>query len=337
MVRSAGLRASVRNDCHEDDEEPSVMTNQGSSGRPGDDFSEVKEQYEEAEGARREYESKRAKLVEMQYRLQAMELQAGAVEEELRSLESFSMTGLLSSLRGDRRERIESARDQLHHLQTQLDAALNAFTSLRAQVSELEKRAEAGDQARAQYEAAFAAKLHQAEVGGGESADRLGIVSAELAELAKQQKLLKQASKAGDEARRGLLEEIETLSTMGRCRVAEGHRAISMVINSALKATYNQCAGRVRQGCRRFATRYAEALGPAGLSDEDGTHEIHETLTRIGNQFDKNWFFSEEEFNSNGYVLMILQNAGLILERKAKDVSEKIALLTDERRKLVEG
>ena len=98
-----------------------------------------------------------------------------------------------------------------------------------------------------------------------------------------------------------------------------------------------QCAGRVRQGCRRFATHYAEALGPAGINTEDGTQEMHETLTRIGNQFDKNWFFPEEEFNSNGYVLMNLQNAGLILERKEKDVSEKIALLNEERRKLVEG
>lgn len=313
------------------------MTNPGSQDRPGNDFSEVKEQYKEAEDARQDYEAKRAKLVEMQYKLQAMELQAGAAEEELRSLEKFSMTGLLSSLRGDRQERTERARDQLHHLQTQFDAALDAFTSLEAQVAELEKRVEAGDQARVQYEAAFAAKLRQAESGAGESADRLGVVSAELTQLSKQVELLKKAGKAGDEARRGLLEEIETLSTMGRCRVAEGHRAISMLMNTALKATYDQCAGRVRQGCRRYATRYAEALGPDGIRDEDGTREMHETLTRIGNQFDRNWFFSKEEFNSNGYVLMILEGANMLLERRQNEATEKIALLKEERRSLVEG
>ena len=314
-----------------------IMLERNSPDGPSPEFSNIKAKFDDAQRAQAEYEDKRKNLVEMQYRLQAMELQVGAAAEEVRSLENFSLTGLLSTLRGNRQERAEEARDQLHQLQTQFDAALDAFETLQRQVTDLEARVAEGDRARAEYEAAFSAKLRRAEVSGGESADRLGAISIELQSLQNQSEMLKKAIKAGDEARRGMLEEIETLSTMGRCRVAEGHKAISMFINSALKSTYDQCAARVRQGCRRFVQRFEEGMGPGGLRAEDGTEEMHKTLRRIADQFDKNWFFSTDDFNSNGYVVGMLQNATMIVERRQNEVAERIELLTEERRKLVEG
>lgn len=297
------------------------------------DFAEIKEQFDNAQRFQLEYDEKRKKLVELQYKLQAMELQVGAATEELRSLEGFSMTGLLSSLRGNRQERTEEARNQLFHLQTQFDAAADAFTSLEHQVADLEKRLSSGAQARTQYEAAFSAKLRQAETGNGESAARLCAIASELSEMKKQVEHLNKAFEAGDDARKGLLEEIETLSTMGRCRVAEANKAISMVINTALQSTYDQCAGRVRQACRRFAHRFGEAIGHQGPEVDD----LHKALTRIGDQFDKNWFFSKEEINSNGYVIGMLQNACMVIERKQKDVCNRMSQLTEERRRLVEA
>lgn len=313
------------------------MHEQNSSDGPSPDFSDIKARFDDAQRSQAAYEEKRKKLVDMQYRLQAMELQVGAATEELRSLENFSLTGLLSSLRGNRQEKAEEARDQLYQLQTQFDAAMDAFETLQRQVTDLETRVAESDKARAEYEKAFSAKLRQTEVGGGESADRLGVITMELSSLQKQSDLLKKAVKAGDDARRGLLEEIETLSTMGRCRVAEGHKAISMFINSQLKKTYDQCAARVRQDCRRFVQRFEEALGPDGLRADDGADEMHKTLKRIADQFEQSWFFSSEDFNSNGYVVGMLQNATMIVERRQNEVTERIELLTDERRKLVEG
>ncbi len=274
----------------------------------------------------------------MSFKRDALELHLRQVSAELRRLEGFSLTSIFSSLTGQKQARLDEARQHVQELQIQYDAASKEVDSIERQVDELSARVSSTAEAQTAYQEMMAALESNAEAQGGETASRIGELREQIAQAEAWVQSIQKAMQSGDEARRDLLGEVETLSTLGRCRVSEGHRLISMAVNAALKPTLAQCAGRVRQAVRRFAGRYMEAVSHSGATVDAEAADIRQSLDRIGQQFSVDWFYSDGvEFNSSGYVEAMLRTANVKLELILSTARGLVEDLTRRRGALVEA
>lgn len=298
-------------------------------------FAEVKQQVAGAEELARRQAEKRKALLDAEFRLQTIEIQLRQATAEVTRLEGFSLSSLLGALSGTKTAQLSGARQSLADLEAQYDALAGTVDSLRSEVERLEGDADRADEARRQWAQLCDAKAAEIESRGGAAADTMRRLDAELAEARSSVKRLKRAMEAGDEARRGLLDEIESLSTLGRCRVSEGHRLISTFINHALKSTIDQCAGRVRQQVRRFAHRYREAIGQE--ADRELT-DILAALEGVGRDFSRDWFYADSDMNnSSGFVVGLLVTANMHLEKQLNAAGQRLADLESQRRSLIES
>ncbi len=87
---------------------------------------------------------RRRQLVDMEYGLRALELHAAALQQELQSLEGFSLTGLLAGLKGDRDARIEEVRGRLQEVREKYEAGEAAIEVLQSEVDQLERQLTTG-------------------------------------------------------------------------------------------------------------------------------------------------------------------------------------------------
>jgi len=298
---------------------------------------ELKVKSEQAAAVVAEHETRRREMVDRQYQLQALELQVRQAAAEVEQLEGFSLTRLLSGLSGGRKYKAEQARAALERLEDQYDAASEALDALTSRVGELERQSQAAQDARARYEAACAERLQAASARGDESAARIGDATQAVTRAKEARTLVEKAIEAGNEARRDLLGEIETLSTMGRCRVAEGHRAITAIMNTALKGTVEQCAGRVRTSVRRFARHFGDAVRSVQADANDEVTALQSSLQRIGSELGGPWFQRDgEDSDSSGHVNVVLQSADLYLDVLLQKARQQTAQAEAEQRRLAE-
>lgn len=259
---------------------------------------------------------KRRQLVETEYGLRALGLHLAAVEQELLSLEGFSLTGVLASLRGDRRARIEEARKQVQNVQSKYDATAAAADSLRQEVEALEQRLLAPGEHVAQPapsappgapiappstcpEAVPAAQVPQTPAG------RI--------------KAIQRAIDVCEEARKGLLAEMETASTLGRCNVAAPRGLLNSLVGGARDRTRNMLGQRVRSDLRRFLGRYAEAIaaGSPAIPEEE---DLRSKLEHAAEQFSGAWLQPNREANqATDDIIQGLALAEALLEKRLNE------------------
>lgn len=261
-------------------------------------------------------DEKRRRLVEMEYGLRAIELHLAAVEQELKSLEGFSLTGVLASLKGDRGVRIEEARRQVQDVQGKFEAAEAAIEALRREVEAIELRLAATGGTGAQPEHTVLSALPQTgeamtpPTGGVEPAAQVPQTPA--ARI----KAIQRAIDACEETRKGLLAEMETAGTLGRCNVAVVSGPLRALVNGARDRTRDMLGQRVRGDLRRFLGRYADAIaaGEPAMSEEE---DVRLKLERAAEQFSGAWLQPNREASqATDDVLQTLALAEMLLEKR---------------------
>jgi chromosome segregation ATPase len=282
--------------------------------------------------------ARRKELVDAEYRLQAMETQAQALSDELRALGTFSVTSILSGIRGDRQHRIDTTREALAELQAACDQAAASIDAMRAELEELSARAEADSAAQQAREAELTARLKAREAAGDETARRLLALAGECQVVEAYGRGLEKAARACEEALRDLRDEMSTISTMGRCRMAEGNKALSAMMNHARKGVAGESAGRVRQALRRLCHRLQEAVdaAPPGLAPAFG--EVRQVLEAAAEQFSGAGLGRSSTGAGSAEELHVtLQQADLLLDKSKTEAKARMSAIEQERRSLAEA
>ncbi|RIK68242.1 MAG: hypothetical protein DCC65_03350 [Planctomycetota bacterium] len=306
------------------------------SNESGHDFDELRRRHEAGEKARTQHDEKRKLLVDMQYRLQAMELQLAATEEELRALEGVSLSRILHALKGDRASRADAARQALSALNAQYDAAVDAANDLIRQISDIERRLDPDGSARADYERALAAKLREAETADTPASAALRDIANRIAAHTAVADTIRRTMAAGDEARTDLLREIETISSLGRCRLAEGARPLEFLMGMARDKIVEDCARRVQHALRRYLSRYDEALATLADGADESARRLRPDLEDAAHAFNAEALLREAAEPPGASALQsLLAETAMVLEQCLNRCTAEIGRLEEDRRRAV--
>lgn len=265
---------------------------------------------------------KRRQLVDMEYGLRALQLHAAALEEELQSLEGFSLTGLLAGLKGDRNARIEEVRGRLQEVREKYEAGEAAIEVLQTEVDELERQlATGGGDARLRQTAAT--ELPDVGEAPASSSGNLGPPPEARRPNEEQIKLIQRAIEAGEDARKGLLAELETASSLGRCNIIAVRGGLKGLLDGTRDRTRDMLAKQVRCDLRRFLGRYAEAIA-AGAPAIPEEQSVQLNLQEAAEKFTGAWLQATPgAHQAADDLVQALALAGMLLEKRLLDVQKK--------------
>lgn len=232
---------------------------------------------------------KRRQLVELEYGLRAMELHLGTVEEELKSLEGFSLTRLLAGIKGDRAERIQETRQRMEELRSKFDAAVANVEAMRQEVGELEEAFEGAGATTTRPGQETVAKPHDDLPAGPATTPESRGGTPAPQDLEARIRIIQRAIAAGDEARKGLLAELDTACRLGHCNVANANAVMGGLLGSAEGRARKDMGERIRADIRRFLRRFDEAVAidPGSGCLEEA--EVRVELERFADVFNAHW------------------------------------------------
>lgn len=305
------------------------------SHEPGDEYADIRRQYETSEGLRDQHDDKRRLLVEMQYRLHAMELQLAATEEELRSLEGLSLSRIIHTLKGDHASRVDAARQAMAALNVQYDSAESALHSLLTQIAEMETDVGAQDGTRAEYEAAFPSTAMVSEPEDTEAARQLRELNNRLGAQAVVVRVVQRAIASGERARAELL---QTKPPPGLPR-PDGVRA--QEIPNCLSPHAPDGQGTQREvdriviELREYLARFNESLGAMGTEGDESARRLLPALSGAADAFSRNRLLEgADETGSIAALDALLVESNMVLEQCLNRTKAAIAQLESDRRKL---
>lgn len=280
----------------------------------------------------------RDRLVQMQYRLRAIELQLEEANEEVKKLAGSSLSGLVYSLMGSKGERLERARQAHQELEKQYDKCRREVEELDRQVGRMDSQVHDDRTSAEEFERLLAEKQEQiAERDDNRNAELSRLCEADDAAQA-DVKCVERAVKAGTEALRDLNEEIETVSTLGRCRVIEASRMLKGVMAATRGKTSDQCAERVKQSIGRFRLALNEVLKRCSSDAGPEMLEINAWLERVGEAIAGSWLSREARGEESAdHVSQRLQMANMVVEKTLNAVRERARAAEDARRSYVES
>lgn len=252
---------------------------------------------------------KRRAMMESEHRLSIMRLQLEAIQKELSSMEGFGLGGLLSRVAGDRESKLRETRQMLGEARLKYDAESRSLRAIQSEIASLDQKitvavARARKEGRptpgmAKGPGGIRPKSTNPQSNLPEVAASIDSTSASVARENRNQEsslstsetpaagdrkmLLGRAIEAGDEARRDLLSEIETVGTLGRCNVAAPRGVLRMMMNRSRAGTADECAGRVRKSLDRFLGRRREAVGDSSPIDHDEA-KLLDSVMRMAEQ-----------------------------------------------------
>lgn len=284
----------------------------------------------------REREAK-ALLVENAYKLRSLETHLDALREQLEKLDGFSVDNIVYSILGRKQQQVASYEEQLDAFSLQHEECEQAVDRLEAEVANLDKQLRSYGNVEAEYEALLASK-QEALAGSEQNAETLRELTNNVDAATGVVNRIAKAAEAIEELMRDIRDEVETLSTLGRCRVAEGHKAISAIVNAGRDKTAKLIADHIRQGLRRFNRRFAEALDNGDVDDDGTLGDLASLLEQYTQRFDVQWFYNPqdaEESTSNVYDKLYLADS--LIDKQLGLAKERLREIEAKRREFLES
>lgn len=243
----------------------------------------------------------REKIDEMEREYNGIAFWLEEAERELQRLNGGGLTGLIFAALGKRGTKVETKQRELDGLREDFAAFGKLLESARGDLAALESDLAQLADVQSEYDALRAKRRDEVVSASGAQAAQLIELTRERDEGKTRVKALIGAVESGREAIDHLHDEVHVIASMGRCRMAEGHGLLRVVLNAGRKHAVGDCAGRAGKSLERFRRRAEKAcvatqsLAPlveaetlvANLSGEvrTGKHEVrtvnHETVSRI--------------------------------------------------------
>ncbi len=278
-----------------------------------------------AEDVRDHLAEKRRKLLEAEYQLQVMSLQLKSMRTEIKELEGFGLGSLLSRMKGDREARARELNASICELQSEYETIARSLRSLQSEIATLEKQVISSSRfpapARKMGAAHSTSKLPRPAPNApaapsvpqspppAPATDSVPVSSSQVAMLAK-------AIEAGEEARKDLLQELETASTLGRCQVVQVRGVLSAIMNHARSGTADECASRVRKSIERFLRRREEAIGQNAAPIDTEEESLVAALKKIVAEFKGSWLRPDGQGTD---VAGVIESLTMYLEKRHRD------------------
>jgi hypothetical protein len=218
----------------------------------------------------------RERLSEQAHRLRRVEACVDEVEQKVRALESFTLTGLIDSLLGQKQRKLDERRAELEEFEKQLKESESAFTAVEQQVQALEAQLAQLEGAEAAFGAACEQQAQVVLASGGAAAAQLHKTSEELAAA---QAVFRTAQKAMETGRQ-LSKHLESLERA--VRNAKHNKAMSGSLRGAVGSIIKESVASMGpKSAIRYvadaAQRFVCELGELPLTD----HQDDVDLARI--------------------------------------------------------
>lgn len=286
----------------------------------------------------KEHADAREALMQVESRMRGVELYLEQARDELKQLEGTSLTGLVYGLLGKKGDRLEKAREACAELERQYEECAETMPRLEQTVADLERELEQVGNADEEYQRLLAEKQEQLESVDGDHGSEFHKLAEERESVESAIKDISKAIKAGEEALSDLHDEMEIVSTLGRCQVVDARGALRSLMNTSRHKTAGDCAGRVRQSLGRFHRKLNDVISKYGPDAEGNLKQIDDTLDRVSNEFAASWLkdaYTEEQ--SAEYVERQLQTANMLLEQKMTATRQQADSIEERRKALIEN
>jgi hypothetical protein len=264
----------------------------------------------------RQRDEKRKRLVELEYGLRAIALHVAAVQAELKDLEGFSITGLISGIKGDRTARAQVARQQIAELEAKLEAGAADIESLRHEVEKLDQRIAA--------QPMVAAKPTTPSAGTPlpTTGQTLAASAAAQPNPEAQAKLIERAAEALQAARKGLLADLETVSAFGRVNLGSLIGGAKGVRAATQARARSEASERLRSDILRFLRRFDEAVAPLATIEET---EVRTKLEQAAESLtSKRFGLNQLTQTMADDVLQTFALADMLLEKRLNDLKSPV-------------
>ncbi len=253
---------------------------------------------------RQELDRKQQRLAFFEERHREISLEITLAEAELQELESGGLGGLLSRLKGNCQGRANDIAATLSQKDMERAAVDRELNSLRGEIAGLQNRLNPPP-----------APTNDPAAGAAPGASGAA-PSATGDELRRR---IERAVDAAHEARRDILSEVETTATMGRCKVAQGNKLLTGLMNASRNSTRRDCATRAQRAVARFMRKYNDVRLAEGGELDDGEQGVIAPLERYALEFEADWL--RPDFNGETFALSVVDNiatAIMLLERRLK-------------------
>ncbi len=250
----------------------------------------------------------RDRMVQVDYRLQALEINFEQCRAELARLEGFSLTSLISAMSGSKESKLKQMQEQCTEIEHQIDTCESEQVALQREVSEIDQAIAQALTTETEHEFPLADNAEGAEAQSGMSRNQSPARSST--------DTIQKAIDVCEETLRDLHNEQETTSTLGRCKVVDVKGVLGGMMNVSRRGTSNQCASRVSQSLRRFRHRLAAvlALNPPDAKEALGAADAE--LEEMEKNFSAHWLASSASGEESAdHVERTLMTANMHLEK----------------------
>lgn len=268
----------------------------------------------------KQYHEKRQQLVEAEYGLKAIRMQLAAMVQDLESLESLTVTSLLARIKGDRSDRIRGARQQVRQVQDKLAETADAVDALRREVEESEQRREIERTTSESRKERLSEGDYRVSQPGGPSHEESAGGDEAVIIAEDRIKIVRRAAELCEEARKGVMAEMETAGRLDKCNVAAVNAVASGLLGATTDHARKEMGQRVRNDVRRLLTHLDEAIaaGPSPAIAEE--LDARAKLARFAEQFDGRWFARHYPGSEAvDELLHTLELVDMLLERRLND------------------
>jgi len=214
------------------------------------------------------------------YQRNTLEACLEEIQGDITRLESFSLTGLLDAILGQKERKLALKKEEHAALQTEFEQCNASLASAEQNVRDIERQlTELGD-IEGEYRALGEEKQQLILDSGGPTADSLNILLQELDDARTRRHKLEKAIQLGQHARERIHSMTKSLGRAGNKRVASHALGAlgATVLNSALQQGARGSVGRAGGGFEQFS----QALSELDLSQGDhGDVEIIRLHTQI--------------------------------------------------------
>lgn len=232
---------------------------------------EAKEQLDRLGNLKASLAPSRERLNVEAHRVQGIENCLAEVEEQIRSLESFSLQGVIDSLLWRKEGKLNHLREELAKLEPECRSGESALLELDTGVREIETEITSLGRAEETYKALCDQKHDQILADGGEAATRLQEIASQLGVAKNERQLLRKSIHIAKSLNERLL-SMSKASGRAASKMIHGG-GIGALASAAINTVHHKAAGgsldRAREGLQEFS-RSIEALGMVSGCERDG-------------------------------------------------------------------
>jgi chromosome segregation ATPase len=289
------------------------------------------------EQMKRQHQRLRDNLVETQCAARTLELQLKQARVELKKLEGFSVEGLVLGFLGRKADNLAHTREACEELEQQHAECRQSLQMLEREIAGVEEEIGSADAVGDEYESALASRREKIEQRGDEAAERLRSLTDESNAAQASVKAVQGAIAAREETWSDMRSEVEVFSTLGRCRVAEGHKAIGMLMDASRKNTADQSASRVCQSIGRLRRRIGDVASAQDAGARTNLTDLDKRLSDFQNAFAGAGFAScAPDGQSVDDLADVLDDVATALDKRLADANSRAATAEERLRTHIE-